>query len=170
MRKITIGFSRNSKDAIFSVLLQKYLNRPYSHCYVKFETKKHLGEDSIYHSSMSSGVGFMSEPVFHENNETVAEYVLYLDDEKYTQVRNNLFKVCGKKYGFWQNIGIALVDIARELGCKINNPFVKNENCSELLYRHFISLAYPQFEYDHETITPKEREDIIKQIGEENER
>jgi hypothetical protein len=161
MRKITVGFSKNADNKVFSRGLQDYMDRDYSHCFVKYFTKRHLGDDAIYHSSLSAGVGYMSQTIFEENNTIVLMYEIEVSDEMYTSIREGLFKVCGRKYGMMQNIGILLVDALRKLGIKAKNPFVKGENCSEMVYRHILSVLYPEYDYDPDTISPKDVEDIL---------
>jgi len=53
------------------------------------------------------------------------------------------------------------------LNINIPNPFTKNENCSELLYRHFIQIAYPEYSemFDPDTITPADIEYILQDVG-----
>jgi hypothetical protein len=168
MRKICIGFSRSSDDKIFSVILQKYLKTDISHTFVVYNTKPHMGDDSIYHSSIGSGIGFVAKHVFEEENLIVRVYEIEVSDEIYSQIRKELFYNCGRKYGFWQNIGIAIVDFAKQVfKMKIQNPFRKDQNCSELVYREVVSIAFPELanEYNPDTISPKEVEDIMKQVG-----
>lgn len=166
MRTLKIGFSKSKSDAIFSVLLQKYMNRNYSHVFVLYNTEKLMGDDSIYHSSLSSGIGFMSKSIFQEDNEIVQMYEIQISDEVYFEIRKQLFSVCGRKYGFLQNIGIAIVDLLGNIGIRIKNPFVKDQNCSELLFRHVISVAYPEYknDYDPNTVTPADIEFILEDI------
>ena len=165
MRKIYIGFSRNAEGKIFSRLLQDYMNKPYSHCFIEYKTKAHLGDDAIYHSSLSAGIGYASKTVFEEQNEIVGMYEVEVCDETYARIREELFKVCGRKYGLMQNLGIFAVDMLRNIGIKVKNPFVKDENCSEMVYRHALKVIKPELEYDPDTISPKEIEDILKLIG-----
>ena len=168
MRKLRIGFSRSNDDKIFSVILQKYLKTNYSHTFVMYDTAKHMGDDSIYHSSFGSGVGFFAKHVFEEQNEIVLIYEIEVSDEVYNKIRQELFYNCGMKYGFMQNIGIAIVDFAKQVfGIKIQNPFRKDQNCSELVHRHVISIAFPEIakQYNPDTISPKDIEDIMKQVG-----
>ncbi len=168
MRKLKIGFSRSADDKIFSVMLQKYLKTDISHTFVMYDTAKHMGDDSIYHSSIGSGVGFFAKHVFEEENLIVRSYEIEVNDEIYSKIRRELFYNCGRKYGFCQNIGIAIVDFAREVfKVKIQNPFRKNQNCSELVHRHVIQIAFPEIakEYDPDTISPKQIEDIMKKVG-----
>lgn len=167
MRTLKVGFSRNKDNKIFSVILQKYMNRPYSHCFVEYNTQAHLGDNAIYHSSISAGIGYMSKTIFEEHNIIVGAYEVVMEDKIYDEVRRTLFSVCGREYGVWQNIGVGIVDLCRHLGFKVKNPWVENENCSEMLFRHFISIAYPQFidSYDPNTITPSDIEKIVSKIG-----
>ena len=168
MRKLKIGFSRSADNEIFSVILQKYLGTDISHCFVMYDTKKHMGDDSIYHSAIGSGIGFYAKNVFEQENEIVRVYEIEVEDEIYIKIRQELFYNCGRKYGFWQNIGIAIVDFAKQVfGIKIQNPFRKDQNCSELIHRDVISIAFPEIakEYDPDTISPKQVEDIMKKVG-----
>lgn len=168
MRKLKIGFSRSADNRIFSVILQKYLNTDISHCFVMYDTANHMGDDSIYHSSIGSGIGFVAKHVFEEENLIVRVYEIELEDEVYNKVRQELFYNCGRKYGFWQNIGIAIVDFAKQVfGVKIKNPLREDQNCSELIHRDVIQIAFPEIakEYDPDTISPKQVEDIMKKVG-----
>lgn len=168
MRKLKIGFSKSNNDKIFSVILQKYLGTNYSHTFIMYDTSKHMGDDSIYHSSIGSGVGFFAKHIFEEKNKIVLIYEIEIADEVYNKIRQELFYNCGRKYGLMQNLGIAIVDFAREvLGVKIGNPFRENQNCSELVYRDVIQIAFPELskKYDPDTISPRDIEDIMKQVG-----
>jgi hypothetical protein len=168
MRKLRIGFSRNKHDKIASVILQRYLNTDISHTFVIYNTKPHMGDDSIYHSAMGSGVGFVAKHVFEEDNVIVRVYEIDIEEDVYIKIRKELFYNCGRKYGFWQNIGIAIVDFAKQVfGIKIRNPFRKDQNCSELIHRDVISIAFPEIakQYDPDTISPKDIEDIMKKVG-----
>jgi len=166
MRKLKIGFSKSRTNKIFSVLLQKYMNKDYSHCFVEYDTP-HLGGPSIYHSAVGSGVGFANKNVFLEDALITVEYEVELSDELYSEIRKQLFSVCGKKYGLMQNVGIALVDLCAFFGKKIKNPFTKHKNCSELLYRYLIEIAYPEYRgmFDPDTITPADIEYILQDVG-----
>jgi len=165
MRTITIGFSKNSDNKIFSVGLQEYMNRDYSHCFIKFNTKHHLGDNAIYHSSLSAGIGYMSQTIFEEDNTIVMLYELEVSEEVYKEIKQALFKVCGRKYGLMQNLGILTVDLLRNIGIKAKNPFVKGENCSEMVYRHVLMSLFPEHKYDPDTITPSEVEDILNKVA-----
>lgn len=165
MRTVTIGFSKNADNKIFSVGLQEYMNRDYSHCFVKYHTKQHLGDDAIYHSSLSAGVGYMSQTIFEEDNKIVMLFELEVTDEVYKEIKEALFKVCGRKYGMMQNIGIVIVNLLKNNGIKIKNPFDKGENCSEMVYRHVLMELFPEHKYDPDTITPREVEDILNIVA-----
>ena len=165
MRTLKIGFSKNKNDAIFSVLLQKWMKKEYSHCFIQYDVKRIFGDNAIYHSSLSSGIGYASKLVFEEANIIVAMYELEMSDEIYEQVRKELFKVCGRKYGMIQNIGIYFVDMLRKNGINVANPFTKDENCSEMVYRHALKVIDPTLDFDPNMITPKEIEEILKKIA-----
>ncbi len=167
MKKVKVGFSKNRHDAIFSIGLQKYMKTTYSHTFVEFDTKDSLGDDSIYHSSLSTGIGYMSKSNFEKDNEIMYTFELELSDEIYDDIRRSLFSVCGQKYGLSQNIGILIVDLCKKCGIIIGNPFPSSENCSEMLYRHVILEAYSEYkgEFDPNTITPLDIFNIVSIKG-----
>lgn len=165
MRTLKIGFSRNKHDKIGSLVLQKYMKRDYSHCFVIFDTASKLGDDSVYHSAVQSGVGFMSMKVFLEDNIITKVYEIEVPDDIYFQIRKALFSECGRKYGFWQNIGVGIVDLFAKYGLNLKNPFPKYTNCSELLYRHVFQIAYNINDYDPDLVTPANVEEILKRIA-----
>jgi len=163
---MTIGFSRNKNDMIFSVILQKYMKRNYSHCFIEFDTSSHLGDNAIYHSSLSSGIGYMSKAIFEDINVIVKYYTISMEDHVYDNIKRQLFSVCGKKYGLMQNVGIFLTNLLSAFLIKIKNPFTKGENCSEMVFRHCLSIIYPSLldKYDPETVTPSDIQDIMENI------
>ena len=168
MRKLKVGFSRSIDNKVFSVVLQKYLGTDYSHTFVMYDTARHMGDDSVYHSSIGTGIGFFAKHVFEEENLIVRVYEIEVDDEVYNKIRQELFYNCGRKYGLMQNLGIAIVDFAKQVfNIKIQNPFRKDQNCSELIHRDVIQIAFPEIakEYDPDTISPKQVEDIMKKVG-----
>lgn len=142
------------------------MRKPYSHVFVQYDTASHMGNDSIYHSAMGSGVGFYSKPVFEDINIITAMYEIELSDEIYVKIRNKLFAHCGRKYGYAQNIGIVCADIAKYLGIAFENPFREGFNCSELVFMGLLEID-PEllYEYDLDTIRPDHIELILQKLG-----
>lgn len=165
MKRIKIGFSKNKKGKIGSKLLQWYMRKEYSHCYIEFDTSERLDDVTIFHASMNTGVGYWSGHYFYSQNLTTIYYETYISDEMYTQLRKRLHKVSGHNYGFLQNIGILVVDMLNKVGIKVNNPFTDGYNCSEILYDVLHTLV-PDYKikYKPNVIRPDHVEEIIKEL------
>jgi len=165
MKKIKIHFSRSTKKFnYFSKLLQWYEGIPISHVLVEFDTP-HLGQNFVYHSVVGNGVSFITLSRFESINEIMETYIVELEDSKYNNIRNALLNECGESYGFLQNIGIFLVDIARKAGIKADNPFKDGQNCSELIYRHLISNIYKKHSIKPDLVKPSQIRDILVKSG-----
>ena len=164
MRKLKIGFSGNNK--IGSRVLKWYMKKDYAHTFVQYDTKHHMGDDSIYHSSMASGVGFYANERFEEDNTKVLMYELEINDEIYIEIRKRLFTECGRKYAHLQNIGILIGDFLKGLGCSFDNPFREGLNCSELVFLA-LCMLHPELDidYDRNTIRPDHIQDILDFYG-----
>lgn len=165
MRKLKIHLTKNSKGAIFSEAIRWYQGTDFSHCAIEFRLNK-LGEDVIYHSSISSGVNFYSKELFLQKNTVTNTYELEINDDCYNAIMKQLIKNCGKEYAILQNIGIVIVDIMHRMGIKVSNPWKRGYNCSELVYIEVLSVIYPEESktYDPETIRPDHVKEILDKV------
>lgn len=165
MREIKIHFTKNKKGKIFSKAIMWYDKSEFSHCAIEFRLKK-LEEDVIYHSSLDSGVNFYSKSLFLEKNTIVHTYELEVSDEMYNLIMKQLIQSCGKKYAILQNFGILIVDFAKKMGIKADNPWKFGYNCSELVYKHVLLNNYSNIDwYNPETIKPSEIKNILDKLG-----
>jgi len=166
MRTLKIGFSKNKYEKIGSVVIQRVLGRDYSHTFFEFNTKHIFDDNTIFHSSMASGVSYWSNIKFEEQNIKVAMYEIEMEDNLYKELRNDLHKKSGNSYAHLQNLGILLVDFLQDLGVNISNPFRKGENCSELVYTALLKL-HPELNesYKKNTIRPDHIEEILKKYS-----
>lgn len=167
MRRLYIGFSYT--DKIGSVLLRKYMYTPYSHVFFELDHKELFGQNTIFHASMSSGVSYWSDSNFNKVNTKTHLYEINLPDDKYKALRAKLHSRAGEHYGFMQNLGIVLVDIAKNLGISIQNPFRKASNCSELVFDALVEIHPELFlEFDSNTIRPDHIHLILQKYGYKN--
>lgn len=164
MKTFYVGFSGNKK--IGSRILKRYMGTNYSHTFVEYKTAAHMGDDSIYHSAMGSGVGFYANERFEEINTKVSLYEISLDDELYVAIRKVLFKECGRKYAYLQNIGILIGEFLKGLGISFDNPFRDGLNCSELIFLA-LEMIHPELneKYDRNTIRPDHIQNILEFYG-----
>lgn len=169
MKHFYIGLSRSKNNKVGSVLLQKYMNRPYSHTFFEYDTMRGVQDNTIFHSSMSSGVGYWSNYTFEKKNTKTHLYRVEVSDEVFKALRTKVHRHAGNHYAFLQNIGILLVDICQNMGFDVQNPFREHENCSELVYLALVEL-HPELalQYKQNTISPVDIEDIMIAYGYEN--
>jgi len=162
-RTFYIGFSRNSQNKIGSVALQKYMKTSYSHVFFEFDHKHLFNDNTIFHSSMSSGVSYWSNYNFEKSNTKTHSYKVTVSEEKYRALRTILHRHAGDHYAWWQNVGIILVDICQNIGINIRNPFRDNENCSEIVFMALVEL-HPELktQYSPNTIRPDHIMNILQ--------
>ena len=164
MRKLYIGFSYT--DKIGSYALRKYMHTPYSHVFFELDHQHLFGQNTIFHASMSSGVSYWSDNNFKKTNVKTHLYEIELPEDEYKALRAKLHNRAGEHYGFMQNLGIVLVDIAKNLGISMQNPFRKASNCSELVFYALVELHPELFlDFDPNTIRPDHIHLILQKYG-----
>jgi hypothetical protein len=152
--KVKIHFSKNRKGKLFSQLLQWYEGLPISHCVLEFNL---LGNDLIFHSTITDNVSFISKDNFLKENIITETYEIELDNDRLSHFIQQL----GIKYGFMQNIGIFIVDIFRKFGVITSNPFKTGKNCSELLYVNILYKYDSDKIYKPDLVKPSEIRKIL---------
>lgn len=160
MRTIGIVFTKSKKTfALGSALIRLWTNKPYSHVAAKFFVYL---EANMYYQASEGRVNYESDEVFNSKHEIITEYKITLPEEIYREVSLNCLRNAGKPYGFWQNVGIVLVDILNKI-CpkKRSNPFKKGFNCSELLYSKVFKKLLPCLDMDPQLIKPHQIEELI---------
>jgi hypothetical protein len=159
MTKLYVGFSKSKKKfPIFSWIVQLYERKPYSHIYLRLDTKNKFTSDKFLHAAEGK-VQNMSGTQFHKRNEIVYEYSIAVDPNLYRLIINALHEASGDDYGFMQNIGIVLADFLELFGKKIKNPWQKGFNCSEFAM-YILKKIYPEnfVNYDKNLIKPSDLE------------
>lgn len=134
MAKIIIGFSTSNHNfAIGAEAIKLFMNRPFSHTYFKYKDDLYT-DHTIFHA-IGKGLSYVSENMFIVNNKIIKEFSFEIENNLYHELLIFCHKNAGIKYGFLQNIGVAIVKIANKLGFKINkNPLNDGVNCSEIMF------------------------------------
>lgn len=150
MKKITIGFSKSTKKfAIGSVLIRWYMQTPYSHVYMKFDSPS-LNRTLIY-EAVGAGVRFIGSHRWKEHAEEVASFELEISDENYKKLMQFCVDNAGIEYGFYQNLGILLANM-----CASNkNTLTDGINCSEAI-GEILELEGYKIDKDLNLLTPKD--------------
>lgn len=159
MRKLTVVFTKSKKKfPIGSWLIMLGTMKPYSHVALKFESR--IFNSPTFYQASDGLVNYMSGTQFDKKHEIIVSYELEVEEEAYSKIREECHEEAGAPYGFMQNIGIVLADIASWVGLKIKNPFKEGRNCSELLYVHvFSKLGYK--ELDPDLVKPHHIEQLL---------
>jgi len=158
MKTIDIIFTRSKKKMpILSWAIMLWLFKPYSHV-----SKRILvSNEVLYYQSSESQVNYEHSTVFNKKHKIIKAYSIPVVESIYADVKIECLRQSGIQYGVMQNIGIALVGIASMFGIKCCNPFKEGMNCSELLYVAVFKKLIPELDYNPDTITPKDIENII---------
>ena len=159
MKTIYIGFSKS--NLIGSKLISWFLNREYSHTYFKFQEPWY--DDKTINQSTGHGIGYMAEHNFIKNNTIVKEYVLDISDELFLELVNDCHKNAGVKYGYFQNLGIFVIDVLSKLKINIKrNPINDGVNCSEWMY-YILEEVYGKWtDKDPNLVTPADVEAFLQ--------
>lgn len=161
MRELEIVFTKSKKCfPILSWLIRLWTWKPYSHV-AKGHEVKDWGR--AYFQASGKVVNYEYHTEFDKHHKIVKKYVLQVTKEMRTQINKECFQESGKQYGLLQNIGIVMVDIAGLFGKKVDNPFKKGRNCSELIYTVVLKELKPELDYNADTIKPHQIEEIINE-------
>lgn len=158
MKEVEIVFTKSKKlFPVGSLLIRLWTRRSYSHIAYKIQV---MGETLYYHSSEGK-VNYEHESVFNRKHEIVQSYTVKVPENIYINIKQECFRQAGENYGFMQNLGIVLMDIADIFSINMKNPWKKGKNCSELIYLCIISKMYPNYDLDANYVKPHHIENIL---------
>ena len=164
-RTITISFTKpRGKFQAFSWLIRGLWGTKYSHVSIAFNSIKY--NRRIYYHASGLGLNFTSESLFKSANEVVYSKELLIPEDIYHQLLIKSMDLAGTKYGLLQAIGVGLSYLASKLNLPRVNPFADGRSkwiCSEWA-AYALSLAYPDFKPDLETISPLEIYNFVKNL------
>jgi hypothetical protein len=165
MEKLTIVFTKSKKKfPIFSWLIRLWTRKSYSHVARKMQIS-FLDEPSYFQANEGK-VNWEYETYFKKKHEIVMVLSFDITKEERAKFNKLCWEQVGAPYGMLQNVGIVYVDIMKLLGIKVNNPWKKGMNCSEVLYRTIFKVRHPELDYDPDTIKPHHIGEIWKKYYE----
>lgn len=166
MKILKIVFTRSKKKfPIGSWLIRIWTGKKYSHV-SRMTSIKNI---KMYYQSNENKANYEVEEVFLRKHEIVQEYTLEVPSHVYDKISIACLENCGKKYGYMQNIGVAIVDVCRILGISIDTPWKDGQNCSELIYRTVLDNIIPDLKMNPDLVKPHHIENLIlKHFIEEN--
>lgn len=160
MEYLYVGFSSPKKFKIGAAAIKVWQNAPFSHTYIRFESK--VSPSVVFHAGHGM-VHFRQFDLFEMENHIVYEFKIPIKSRR--DCINDCIARAGDKYGYSELIKIFAYDICHNLGVKLN--FINSDGyiCSELvgniLYNHVgLSFSKPYF-----LLTPK---DIFLKVSQLN--
>lgn len=157
-----VVFTKSKKKfAIGSKAIMLWTGKNYSHVAIGLEVRDW---GVTYFQASEGDVNYNFNTFFNKKHEIVKSYKLKLPKTLVTDLRKSFYQNQGEGYAFFQNLGIACLDVLEKITGKIfKNPFTRGKNCSELA---FVKVFKPLLgdkvsEYDENTIKPHHIEDII---------
>lgn len=142
MSNIMIGFSKPRKPTIISTGMSIWMNRPYSHVYVRFDSNSI--PSTVYHASHGM-VHFMSWDNFKKQNEVIEEFCFEVSPQVKLDALLYAIDIAGSKYGYMDILKIMGRDICHNLGFEINTSNGNGYICSELageVSSRFLGIKY----------------------------
>jgi hypothetical protein len=155
--RIIIGFSRaKSKKLIMSTIIQKVLNRPFSHVYVRFSDA--ITNRPLIFEASHGMVHFGTYERLKLFNVVVEEYFIDIDNEQYMKLWNFMLDRLEVKYSL---LGFLWAGLKELLGIKVvTGDGEQSEICSELAARVCESLGLDvPGELDY--VTPKDLQKFV---------
>lgn len=141
-----------------SWLIRWWTKKPYSHVARALHVHKW---GTGYYQASEGKVNYEHESVFHKKHEIIKKYSIPVSKEIKTDIGEACWQDTGKRYGYLQNIGIALID----LKLLTKNPWKQGRNCSELIYLKVLKPMFPELKYNPDTIKPHDIENILVSKG-----
>jgi len=116
---------------IGAYLIGKWMNRPYSHVFMGFDSSS-LGLRSVYHAAHGM-VHFMARDNFEIINHVVREYKINITEQQHTNMLRRAILLAGLPYAKLELAETVLYDIAHTLGIKYTPSDEVGYICSELV-------------------------------------
>ncbi len=131
MSVIYVGLSYPKFFKIGAWLISKWINRPYSHAYIRFS--KGTISSTVYQASHGM-VHFKTQENFLKDNITVREFCIEVTEEQKINILQHCMDLAGEKYGYLELVKIFILDILNWLKIKVPDTYDgPGYICSELV-------------------------------------
>lgn len=154
-----IGFSYPKKFKLGAWIISKWIGKPYSHVYIKFESNKI--PNTVYHAA-NGMVHFIAEENFKAVNNVIKEIKLPHSDIARKVILSHAIYLSGIKYGYTELFKIFISDICTYLNC----PILKSYNgagyiCSELVGEVLEDYYGVQWNKPKHLLKPNDIEEVL---------
>lgn len=157
MKKIIIGFSKpkNSLFPFYSWAIRLYEKTPYSHVYIRWETRWHTW--LCYHAA-SVMIHFLGESSFNKHIDIIEEFSFSITPEQFDRLMRFATKYVGEDYALKDVLMIPLGD----LGIKYPTDDEHKQYCAELVMRALGEIEGKDLTQDVNRVKLKDVYDYVK--------
>lgn len=141
-------------------LISKWMCKPYSHVFIKFNSTQI--PTTVYHAAHGM-VHFMELGNFQAVNEIVKEYEIPVEDLVRKEFLIRSIYLSGTKYAYDQLVKIACMDVLNSAGIEIKTFDSKGYICSELVGYLLVKELNVKFDKPLHLLRP---DDIDKKLEE----
>jgi len=143
MAKVYIGFSYPKKFKIGAKSISWWIEKPYSHVYLRFAYSQ--SKDAIFHAAHGM-VHFKSITNFVKENNIIKEYETHLSPEEHETFFDECMELAGETYGTAELPKIFVSDVLWKFFKKtVQWKNSKGYICSELVGKYCIEKLKIQF-------------------------
>lgn len=163
MKKLRIGFSK-PKDKwlpIFSWAIRLYERTPYSHVYIRWQTKWNTW--LCYHAA-SVMIHFLGESSFAKHLTIVEEFEFEITDAQFDRLMSFCTKYVGEDYALFEVLMIPMWDFLSKRGQTV--PTLANSTnkqyCAELVMRALAEMDGENLTFDADRVKLKQVYQFVK--------
>lgn len=158
MKKLRVGFSKPKGKCfpIFSWAIRAYERTPYSHVYIRWQTK--WGTWLCYHAA-STMLHFLGESSFARHITVVEEFEFDVTDEQFDRLMQFCTKYVGSDYAINEVLKIPLWDLG------VSSPSTDDpwkQYCAELVLRAFGEMEGKSLTQNADRVKLKEIYNFVK--------
>jgi len=165
MIQLIVGFSKPRKLKVGSELIKLWINKPYSHVYMRYIDSQ--GRDLVFHAAHGTVHPILFEN-FNKENETLKQFELELSVDEYELFKNIYYEKCGILYSKKGIICIPIHDIAWKMGFYLKTEDDPGYICSELAGYALTTLKGIKFKKPFNILRPDDIDQRLQLLSDIN--
>lgn len=156
-----LGFSRDR--SLISRLIRWFTRQPWSHVFVVMYYDKNVGD----HVLIEAGAGGVTISSLKKYRSGYDVEFCRMEPDRMRAGVEEVKKLLGRRYGYFQLIGFIPVVLLRRVGIKLENPITRGVVCSELA-AHYLSAALDDafWRKKADELTPGDINDVMHTLKE----
>lgn len=162
---IYVGLSTPKDFKIGAKCISWWMNRPYSHVYIRFVSSDKDIPSNVYHAAHGM-VHFREFNNFQKENKVIKEYEIPVTAEIRKRALIKCMQLSGEKYGYLELPKILMSDIVYNI-CKQEIKFTNSKGyiCSELVGTLLVDDLGIEFNHLLHLLKPSHIDDKLSELG-----